>query len=130
MLPNLLAFVGHAQLEFLPAASVGILFVGIVAAVVGLIIARLEGAAASIATLGLLVIVNSLIVGARDVTRGSRALYGIPLLVGTWTAFGFAIVAVLAARLFRGSRAGLELRAARAVGVHVARRPLKIAGGD
>jgi branched-chain amino acid transport system permease protein len=128
MLPQLPALLAQTQLGLAPSLSLVIVFVAIVAGLVGLVIARLDGAAASIATLGLLVIVNSLIVGAREITRGSQALFGIPLLAGVWTAFGFAAAAILAARLFRGSRTGLELRAAReddaaarAVGVDVAR---------
>ncbi|MGE0117564.1 MAG: branched-chain amino acid ABC transporter ATP-binding protein/permease [Dongiaceae bacterium] len=129
MLPGLPAIIAEAQLGLLPSLLTVILFVAIVAGVIGVIIARLDGAAAAIATLGLLVIVNSLIVGARDITRGSQALFGIPLLVGVWSALSVAVLAVLAARLFRGSRLGLELRAARedeaaarAVGVSVAQR--------
>jgi branched-chain amino acid transport system permease protein len=128
MLPQLPALLAQAQLGLAPSLSLVIVFVAVVAGLVGLVIARLDGAAASIATLGLLVIVNSLIVGAREITRGSQALFGIPLLAGVWTAFGFAAAAILAARVFRSSRTGLELRAAReddaaarAVGVDVAR---------
>jgi branched-chain amino acid transport system permease protein len=129
MLPQLPALLGQAQLGLLPALLVVVVFVAVVAGLVGAIIARLDGAAAAIATLGLLVIVNSLIIGAREITRGSQALFGIPLLVGVWTAFAFAVVAVMVARLFRGARVGLELRAAReddaaarSVGVNVAQR--------
>jgi branched-chain amino acid transport system permease protein len=129
MLPQLPALLRQAHLELLSALLVVVVFVAIVAGLVGAIIARLDGAAAAIATLGLLVIVNSLIIGAREITRGSQALFGIPLAVGVWTAFAFAVIAVLVARLFRGARVGLELRAAReddaaarAVGVNVAQR--------
>jgi branched-chain amino acid transport system permease protein len=126
MLPHLPAFLAETHYGFLAASWMVVMFVGATAALVGVVIARLEGAAASIATLGLLVIVYSLIVGARDITRGSQALYGIPPLVNVWWALGVAVLAVVVARLFRTSRAGLELRAAReddaaarAVGVNV-----------
>jgi branched-chain amino acid transport system permease protein len=129
LLPQLPGFLAQAHLGLPAALTLAALLAGAVAALIGLAIARLEGAAASIATLGLLVIVYSLIVGARDITKGSQALYGIPLLVGIWTSFGFAVLAVAVARLHRGSRPGLELRAgredapaARAVGIDVARQ--------
>jgi branched-chain amino acid transport system permease protein len=129
VLPHLPAFLAHSHYGLLAALSIVVLFVGVTAALVGFVIARLDGASASIATLGLLVIVYSLIVGARDITRGSQALYGIPALVNVWTALALAVVAVVVARLFRTCRAGLELRAAReddaaarAVGVNVVRQ--------
>ncbi|HEY7687575.1 MAG TPA: branched-chain amino acid ABC transporter ATP-binding protein/permease [Dongiaceae bacterium] len=129
ILPQLPAFLAQGHYSLLASFSIVVLFVGAAAALVGIVIARLDGAAASIATLGLLVIVYSLIVGARDITKGSQALYGIPQLINIWTALSIAVIAVIVARLFRISRAGLELRAAReddaaarAVGVNVVRQ--------
>jgi branched-chain amino acid transport system permease protein len=112
-LPGLPLWLAELQVA-LPVALIAVVVgTALVALLVGAVIARLDGAAASIATLGLLVIVYNLLIGSRDYTRGSQALYGIPLSVGVWTAFALAALAVLVARLFRGSRAGLELRAAR-----------------
>ncbi len=87
--------------------------VGVVALPVALLIGRLEGSSASIATLGLLLIVNGVLVGARDYTRGSQALFGLPIAVTVPVAAAFVVLAILAARAFRDSRMGLALRAAR-----------------
>ena len=59
---------------------------------------------ASIATLGLLIIINSLIIGAQGFTRGSQAMYGIPKLVNLPIAIGLAAVAIIVARLYREFR--------------------------
>lgn len=112
-LPNLPAFLADVQLEFLPALLLAVLFAMAVALVTGLIISRLEGSAATIATLALLIIVHGVIIGARDITRGSQSFFGVPRETGIWLAAAVCIVALLATRLFRDSVPGLKLRAAR-----------------
>ncbi|MHC9086043.1 branched-chain amino acid ABC transporter ATP-binding protein/permease [Luteimonas sp. RIT-PG2_3] len=104
-----------AQLQWgLPAALVAALMVAVgVALLTGLLISRLEAASATIATLGLLIIMHGLIIGARDLTRGSQAFFGVPRDTGLWLAAGAAIAVVVLARLFRDSVPGLKLRAAR-----------------
>src|SRR5262249_49130392 len=64
-------------------------------------------------TLGLLVIVNVVLVGAKDVTRGSQTFFGLTESVTLWTALVWAVVAIVVARLFREAIAGLQLRASR-----------------
>jgi branched-chain amino acid transport system permease protein len=112
-LPGLPAFLATLELPLPLSLAAVVLGVGLIAAATGMVIARLDGAAASIATLGLLVIVYNVLIGARDITRGSQAFYGIPITVGVWTAFAAAAVAIVLARVFRGSSVGLELRATR-----------------
>lgn len=113
VLPNLPDWL--AQLQWaLPGALVAALMVAVgVALLTGLLISRLEAASATIATLGLLIIVHGLIIGARDLTRGSQAFFGVPRDTGLWLAAGAAIAVVIAARVFRDSVPGLKLRAAR-----------------
>ncbi len=89
------------------------------------------GAAAVIATLGLLLIVHGIIIGASDFTRGSNAFLGVPRLTGIWTALAIAVPRYSVARWFRDSRFGGQLRAsredetaARAIGIDVVRRRL------
>ena len=77
-LPNLPAVLANAHLDLVSAAVVTVLAVMVFALLVGLVIARLEGAAATIATLALLIIVHGLIIGARDITRGSQSFFGVP----------------------------------------------------
>jgi len=128
-LPNLPGWIAALAGQPLPVAVLGALAVVCVVAVIfGLPIARLGGSAASIATLGLLVITHVTLVASTDLTRGSQTFFGIPRGVPMWLVVGCAVVAVVIARLYRSSRSGLALRAARedeiaagAVGVDVVR---------
>ncbi|MFN0192793.1 MAG: ABC transporter permease subunit [Aestuariivirga sp.] len=112
-LPNLPAWLAGHELA-LPVSLLVVLCVGFVlAAVSGLPIARLGGASASIATLGFLIIVNSILAAARDYTRGNQAFFGVPRVTDIVVALLFACVFIVAARLYRESRPGLMMRAAR-----------------
>jgi branched-chain amino acid transport system permease protein len=113
LLPALPEVVVLFQVAPLTGILLATLVVGLLAIPVAYVIGRLEGSTASIATLGLLLIVNGVLVGARDYTRGSQALFGLPVTVDLPLALGFVALAILIARLFRDSRAGLVLRAAR-----------------
>ena len=130
-LPDLPLWLAGAELHFLLAGAIAVVLVTIVGFLVGIPICRLGGASAAIATLGLLIIVYGILVGARDFTRGSQALIGVPRTVDIPLALLFVGIALFACRLFRDSLPGLELRAARedepaarAVGVDVHRRRL------
>jgi branched-chain amino acid transport system permease protein len=130
-LPHLPAFLATVEWGLPAALIVTMVAVGLFGAVIGLPIARMGGAAAVIATLGLLLIVHGIIIGASDFTRGSNAFLGVPRLTGIWTALVVAIPVLLAARAFRDSKTGGQLRAsredetaARAIGVDVVKRRL------
>lgn len=108
---------------------VALLVVAVLAVLFGLPISRLGGAAATIATLGLLVIVHVTLIASTDITRGSQTFYGVPRGVSALTALPVALLAVVIARLYRSSRSGLAMRAARedeiaatAMGVNVVRQ--------
>ncbi len=101
------------QLGLVPALLITMLIVGAVAYLIGLAICRLNGSSATIATLGLLIIVESLIVAAQGYTRGNQAVYGVPKLTTLPVALLLALVAIVIARLYRDSRPGLLLRASR-----------------
>ena len=110
MLPDFLA--GHDLSVWAAApivALVGLFF----AATSGSAIARLAGASATIATLGLLIITHGVAIGAREITRGSQTFFGVPRVTDLAIALGAALVFILAARLFRESYWGLSARAAR-----------------
>ncbi|WP_075220598.1 branched-chain amino acid ABC transporter ATP-binding protein/permease [Acuticoccus yangtzensis] len=92
-----------------PAAGIGLVAAGLS----GLAIARLRGASATISTLGLLIIVHSVLIGAREITRGSQTFFGVPRVTTFEIALGAAVLFILAARLYRESRWGLMLRAVR-----------------
>lgn len=127
-IPRAPSFIVHANLGFVPAGLITIAVVALFAAVIGLAFVRLAGGAAAIATLSLLVIVEVVIDNWSQVTRGPQTYFGIPGYTTVGWALGFAVVAILVARLFRESGVGLRLRATRtdelaskAVGVDVIR---------
>jgi branched-chain amino acid transport system permease protein len=109
-LPSLLA--GHEMGLWL--ALFFVLLAGLAAGLLtGLPIARLSGSGASIATLALLIIVHVVLVGAREITRGSQTFYGVPSLTTVWVALPLTAIFIVVVRLFKDSPAGLRLRAAR-----------------
>jgi branched-chain amino acid transport system permease protein len=112
-LPNLPGWIGGYELA-LPLSLIVVLVFGcVVAFVSGVPIARLGGASASISTLGFLIIVYSILAAARDFTRGNQAFYGVPRSTDIFTAVIFACLFIVAARLYKDSRYGLMMRAAR-----------------
>lgn len=127
-LPDWLAGIagGHSLLVGMAGAM---LVVGFAAILFGLPLARLGGSAASIATLGFLVIVHVTLVASTDITRGSQTFFGVPRGVSAFIALPAALMAVAVARIYRGTKGGLALRAARedeiaarASGVNVVRQ--------
>lgn len=105
---------GLASLELGIVASIAIaiLITVTIAFIVGIMLVRQAGIAAAIATLALLVIIHVVIMNWVDLTRGPRAIYGIPVTATLGSATICAILAILVARLFRDSPWGLQLRAA------------------
>ena len=112
-LPNLPAWLAGHELA-VPLALVFVLLAGLaLAALSGMPIARLNGASASIATLGFLIVVYSVLAAARDFTRGNQAFYGVPRATDITLALIFASLFIVAARLYKDSRYGLMMRAVR-----------------
>jgi branched-chain amino acid transport system permease protein len=83
------------------------------AAVVGLAIIRLSGISASIATFGVLAIVNVTFSNWDSVTGGTSTLVGIPSYTNHWVGLLWAAIAICAAHFYQTSRFGLSLRASR-----------------
>lgn len=111
----------------------GMAVAGLAAALIGIAVVRLNGIAASIATLAWLVIVFSVFSNTERLTKGTASLVGLPLLVTLPVATGLALAALLIAYLFQASRWGLMLQASRedevaaaASGINV--RALRLAG--
>ena len=112
-LPNLPEWLATTEIGLFPATIIAVLLTGVVALLVGKAIGKLEGSAAVITTLGLLIIVHGIAIGWRDVTRGSQTFFGIPRDTSLWAAALGVIIALAAARLYRDSISGLRLRAGR-----------------
>jgi branched-chain amino acid transport system permease protein len=108
-LPSVLA--GY-ELPFFAALAVVLLLAVLIGLLTGTPLLRLSGSSAAIATLALLIIVYTLLVAGREVTRGSQPFYGVPREVGLWTAVAVASLTLIAARLFRETAFGLAARAA------------------
>lgn len=119
---------GLAGIEMSPllAVVIGILVTLVIAFFVGIMMVRQTGIAAAIATLAFLVIVHVVLMNWVDLTRGPRAFYGIPVKATIGWGLAAAFFSMVAARLFRDSKWGLQLRAcsedvaaASAVGVRI-----------
>jgi len=130
-LPKLPSWLAGVEISLLPATVIAVLLTILVAMVVGFALGKLEGSAATISTLGLLIIVHGILIGWRDVTRGSQTFFGIPRETTIWAAALGCIVALVIARIYRDSISGLRLRAGRenaiaagAVGVRIRRERL------
>ena len=116
------------QLNALEGTLAGGVAALIVAMVFGIPIVRLVGVAAGIATLAILVAMNVFIQQTSSITRGTSTMIGVPQTTTMRTTLLWVILAIVVAYFFKQSRNGLRLRAsrendraARSVGVHVAR---------
>ncbi len=131
-LPHLPGCLLETRIGLLTAMAIAIVVVLALAWVTGKILSRFDGSTASIATLGLLVIVHGMVVALKDFTRGSQSFFGVPRITTLGLCLGISVVAIVTARVFRDGVWGLELRAsrddmiaARAVGVSVGKRRLQ-----
>ncbi|MCY4206528.1 MAG: branched-chain amino acid ABC transporter ATP-binding protein/permease [Roseovarius sp.] len=112
-LPDLPAWLAGHELSILTAIPLVSLAGLAVAVLTGGVIARLMGASATISTLGLLIIVHSVAISAREVTRGSQTFYGVPRVTDILFVLIASIIFILIARTYRESRWGLYARAVR-----------------
>jgi branched-chain amino acid transport system permease protein len=119
------------QFPFWPSAFAAALLAAVVALIIGPILMRLAGIAASIATFAMLAVINTVYANWSTVTGGTSSIVGIPIRTDLWLALGAAAAAILVAWLYAISRSGLALRAARdeaiaaqASGVHIERERL------
>ena len=113
LLPDLPGFLARMELGIVPALLVGGATAAVFAVLTGVALMRLSGAAASIATLGLLVITVNVLSQATRFTHGPRALFGVPEYATFGWVFGALAVVVFISAMFKWSRAGLRARANR-----------------
>lgn len=95
--------------SILAAAGVAAVF----ALLVGLIVLRLNGIGAGIATLAVLVITNEVLRNADAFTRGTQTFYGVPARSGVFAVFATLTVVVAIAIWYKFSTWGLRARAVR-----------------
>jgi branched-chain amino acid transport system permease protein len=103
----------QTKLPMWVATPISGLFVALFALIVGRVIMRLSGIAASIATFGLLGVVNNVYSNWDSVTGGQGSIVGIPPTMNVWNGWLGAAVAIAIAYLYAISRSGLALRATR-----------------
>ncbi len=81
-------------LPFVVATVIGGLLAALLALPIGLVVLRLRGHYLSVATIGLLVVVQGIAINWQSVTRGARGLSGLQPLTTLWWAFGWAAFTV------------------------------------
>ena len=118
----------HTHLSPVLAASVGIAIAVALAALVGLVVARTPGLAATMITLAFLFVVIDLTKNWKDLTNGGSPLSGIPKFDGRVPVIVGAILSVMFGSWFRFTRPGRFAQASRedelaagAMGIDIAR---------
>jgi len=95
VLPELPAWLGQVALPFPVATLLGCALAGLMAFLVGLPVLRLRGHYLSVATLGLMVIVQVVALNWQPLTRGARGISGLPPLTDLLWAYGWMLITVL-----------------------------------
>lgn len=113
MLSGLPEMVAAVQLPLLPAVIAAGIVGGVVAIVVGFPVLRLRGHYLAVATLGLIIIVQSLATNWDGITRGGAGLSGIPRLGNIWWAFGLMALTIAAVWRIKFSSLGRAMMATR-----------------
>jgi branched-chain amino acid transport system permease protein len=116
------------QVALLAGCLAGGVIAAMVAVVVGAPLMRLSGHYVAVATLGFLIIVQTIGVNWDEVTGGARGLSQIPTYTNVWTSYIWLIITVYASIRVRNSPFGRSmiasrenLVASRAVGINVHR---------
>jgi branched-chain amino acid transport system permease protein len=123
-LPGLPEFILNLHLPMVVGMIAGGIAAMLVAFLVGGCVLRMRGHYLSVATLGLIIIVRSILDNASPYTNGARGITGLPNYANTWTIFITALVVVYFLYRTLNSGMGRELiairddyTAARAMGI-------------
>lgn len=103
----------HPQVALLIACLGGGGVAAVIAAIVGAPLMRLSGHYVAVATMGFLIIVNSVLINWNEVSRGARGLNQIPTTTNIWVAFAWALVALYVVLRIRFSAYGRSMIASR-----------------
>lgn len=106
-------FLRDNTIPLIPSALTSVGLAGAFAFVSGLVLMRLSSLSASIATLALLFIVNTVYANWVSVTMGNSTIVGLPVYVTLEVALVAAVLAIIIAYAFQLSPWGLRLRATR-----------------
>lgn len=113
MLSDLPLWMAQTELPLLAALVVAGTTGAVVALLVGFPVLRLRGHYLAVATLGLVIIVQSLATNWDGITRGGAGLSGVPRLSGIWWALGLLVVVVMASWRIKFSSLGRAMMATR-----------------
>ncbi len=113
MLPDLPAPLDRLYLTFAGSLVLAAVVCAVLACVSGFVLMRMSGAAAGIATLALLVIVNEVLRNAGSITKGTQTFFGVPANTTLVSVAVVLAVVVLVALAFKFSPWGLASRAVR-----------------
>lgn len=102
-----------SKLHYGLGLTAAMIFAGICAYVVGKVLMRLSGIAASIATFAVLAFIIQVYSNWKSVTGAQMSFVGIPIVRTIWPYFICAVLTVIIAYVHSISRSGLALRAAR-----------------
>ena len=128
-LPAMPEFIKALQLPMWAAMIIAGTAAMIIAFVVGVCVLRMKGHYLSVATLGLIIIVRSVLDNAGTFTNGARGITGLPNYANTWTIFITALLVVYI--LYRTIRSGVgkelialrdDFTAARTMGINTTAR--------
>lgn len=119
------------ELPALASAVIALAITGLLGLLTGLFISRLTGVGVTIVSIAILVVVHAIFLHRTDIFKGNQAFFGIPKILDLPHVTALVVLAIFAARLFRESALGLQLRAAadddvgaRAMGIDVHRMRL------
>ncbi len=113
LLPDLPEPLQGIYLTFPGALILAALVCAALAVVSGLVLMRMTGVAAGIATLGLLVIVNEVLRNSGSITRGTQTFFGVPAATNLISTGVIVLLTTLIALSFKFSKIGTLTRAAR-----------------
>jgi len=112
-LPDSYDFMRVIEISPLLAIILAGLFAALIAAIIAYPLMRLSDAAAVITSFALLVVLYTLMNNWSALTNGPRTLFGLPNITNIGLATCVAMLTIIAALLFKGSRTGKCLRASR-----------------
>ncbi len=131
LLKNLPDTLGQVAMPLVPALVVGGVLAALVALLIGFPVLRFKGHYLSVATLGLIVIIRSLLQNNPDYTNGAKGLSGIAGLSDTFTIYAVMVVMMFILHRILNSAYGRsmvairdDIVAAESLGVGLARHRL------
>ncbi|WP_373503722.1 branched-chain amino acid ABC transporter permease [Aestuariivirga sp.] len=103
----------NAKLQYGWGLLAAAVFAAVCAYVIGKVLMRLSGIAASIASFAVLAVIIQVYSNWDSVTGAQSSVVGIPIIRTIWPYFACAVIVVVVAYFYSISRSGLALRAAR-----------------